>query len=337
MEKFFIITVDTEGDDIWHVTDIKAPVETRNAEYIYRFQKLCEKYGFIPTYLTNYEMAESRPMVELGREGVKRGSLEIGAHMHAWNSPPYFPLIKAPVKRGKPYLGEYPGKVIYRKMEYLTKYLEDTFGCPIKSHRGGRWYLDSRIAESLVKLDYVVDCSCTPGHDWSRQSGWTMGSGGTDWSCYGSRPYELKNSKKHSGDCKRLVELPVTSISKRNDGVRAWFRPNGKNGQQLLAMLDILRKMDCPYIEFMIHSSELMPGGSPTFIQKGQIEKLYFDMDALFCELKKCGYKGTGITDYVINHLYEERSCENPDLFDYSVFGGDSRCDFGRGYYWEAI
>ena len=50
----FLITIDTEGDDIWgrHAT-----VTTENARYLPRFQDLCRKHGFKPTYLTNYEMA----------------------------------------------------------------------------------------------------------------------------------------------------------------------------------------------------------------------------------------------------------------------------------------
>lgn len=54
--KHFIITVDTEGDNLWmwHTGD---DITTENAKSIPRFQNLCEKYGLIPTYLTNYEMA----------------------------------------------------------------------------------------------------------------------------------------------------------------------------------------------------------------------------------------------------------------------------------------
>src|SRR5581483_11182584 len=36
------------------------------------------------------------------------------------------------------------------------------------------------------------------------------------------------------------------------------------------------------YVEFMLHSSELMPGGSPTFSSMASIERLYRDIERLF-------------------------------------------------------
>jgi hypothetical protein len=36
------------------------------------------------------------------------------------------------------------------------------------------------------------------------------------------------------------------------------------------------------YAEFMLHSSEFKPGGSPTFADKRSIENLYRDLEVLF-------------------------------------------------------
>lgn len=36
------------------------------------------------------------------------------------------------------------------------------------------------------------------------------------------------------------------------------------------------------YVEFMLHSSEFMPGGSPTFKTEQDIEVLYRDLEQLF-------------------------------------------------------
>lgn len=54
--KHFIITVDTEGDNLWEYKK-GTPIGTENAKYLPRFQSLCEKYGFKPVYLTNYEVS----------------------------------------------------------------------------------------------------------------------------------------------------------------------------------------------------------------------------------------------------------------------------------------
>ena len=52
-DKYFLISVDTEGDNQW---DPSKEVSTQNVEYIPRFQELCEKYGYKPVWLSNYEM-----------------------------------------------------------------------------------------------------------------------------------------------------------------------------------------------------------------------------------------------------------------------------------------
>ena len=89
MEKYFIITVDTEGDNLWEPVirpNGMRNITVKNAAYIERFQKTCEKYHFIPTYLVNYEMAKAEPFAGMAREWVKDKKCEIGMHMHAWNT-----------------------------------------------------------------------------------------------------------------------------------------------------------------------------------------------------------------------------------------------------------
>ena len=115
-QRFLIITIDTEGDNCWSINDIKQTITTKNAQFLPRFQTLCEKYDFIPTYLVNHEMVNDSFFIEFGREGIERNKLEIGAHEHAWNQPPYYPLIKKIGKRGKPFLHEYPSRIIREKL-----------------------------------------------------------------------------------------------------------------------------------------------------------------------------------------------------------------------------
>lgn len=82
--RSFLITIDTEGDDIW---SRRSSVETRNASFLPRFQSLCETFGLKPTYLVNFEMANDPGFIEFGRDLIARGAGEIGMHLHAWNAP----------------------------------------------------------------------------------------------------------------------------------------------------------------------------------------------------------------------------------------------------------
>ncbi|HET6491473.1 MAG TPA: deacetylase, partial [Burkholderiales bacterium] len=119
----FIITVDTEGDNLWAKP---REITTRNAAYLPRFQALCERFRFKPVYLTNYEMALSDAFVEFGRDVIARDAGEVGMHLHAWNSPPLEPLTDDDF-RYQPYLIEYPAPVMKEKIRTLTHLLEDRF------------------------------------------------------------------------------------------------------------------------------------------------------------------------------------------------------------------
>lgn len=310
--KYFIITVDTEGDDVWSCKSKKNSLlipETKNACRLIRFQQLCEKYGFYPTYLVDYEMAKSPAFIELGRDILKRNVGEIGMHMHAFSTPPFYEL-RDMRGRGLAFAGEYPTKILFQKMDYMTKTLQDTFQVRISSHRGGRWYLDKKILKALERLDYSVDCTVTPGINWQSSRGQTGASYGSNYKKSITRPYRIKETK--------LWELPVTitkrlrfgAIKGKNFSVEikdVWMRPDGKNLDDMIWIVNKNRRSLTNYIEFMIHSSELMEGENPTFQTVEEIEILYRHMDILFSHLKKEGYVGIGCSNYINKMKVKER------------------------------
>ncbi len=294
--KRFLISIDTEGDNQWSWKkgdDIK----TKNALYLARFQTLCEKYRYKPTYLTNYEMAMSRQFQEFARPCVKDGTAEIGMHLHAWSTPPDFELPKLVNPNNAPYLIEYPDEMMEKKISVMTDILKDIFQCEIVTHRSGRWALDDRYIRLLQKYGYAFDCSVTPGISWKTNSGQSAGSQGSDYTKEKCNPYFLGN-----GDYP-ILEIPMTIIQShhvfkptRKDfkanigtvyraikGQMIWFRPSGNNLDQMKWIVDYVRKTNgVDYVMFMIHSSEFMAGGSPYFKTEASINKLYYDIEELF-------------------------------------------------------
>ena len=89
--KKFLITIDTESDNQW---DYDNPISTENAKFLPRFQELCERYKFKPTWLTNYEMANDDFFCHYMKEKQDDCLCEIGMHLHAWNTPPDYSLKK---------------------------------------------------------------------------------------------------------------------------------------------------------------------------------------------------------------------------------------------------
>ena len=288
--KKLIITIDTEGDDLWHWRQGQ-PITTENTLFLPRFQKTANRYGFYPVWLANEEMISDQRFIRFIRP-VERDHLgEIGMHLHAWNSPPDYAL---PVQTNHaPYLIEYPPGIMDEKISSLTDHIRSAVGIQPVSHRAGRWATDSNYFVLLQKHGYLVDCSVTPHVDWSRQPGQTACSGGSNYQCAPEQPYMID----------RLLETPVTILSVRRifppqrfsatelaksvyRGIRPralWLRPNGRNLRQMLYLLETVhRSENDDYAMFMLHSSELMPGGSPTFPYKDSIEKLYADLEALF-------------------------------------------------------
>ena len=307
-ETPFIITIDTEGDDLWARSWGSREITTRNAAYLPRFQSLCERFRFKPVYLTNYEMAMSDVFVEFARDVVARGACEIGMHLHAWNSPPLDPLTDDDFFY-HPYLIEYPEQVMKEKIRTLTRLLEDRFDQEMVSHRAGRWAFDGRYAAMLLDEGYRVDCSVTPGIDWGGNPGDPRGNGGSDYTAFPGRPYFLSPPDISAPASGGLLEVPMTTCSSglyrkapwayRVPLIRqaahkvspklSWLCPSPllekHNLKAMLQVAHAARADGAAHVEFMLHSSELMPGGSPSFRNASDIERLYESLEILFVGL----------------------------------------------------
>src|SRR5712672_988022 len=298
----FIITIDTEGDDLWSKP---REITTRNAEYLPRFQALCERFHFKPVYLTNYEMAMSDAFVEFAGDALARGACEIGMHLHAWNSPPLIPLTSDDFHY-QPYLIEYPDPVMKEKIRIVTRLLEDRFDQAMISHRAGRLGFDGRYAAMLLDEGYRVDCSVSPGLDWRGTPGDPNGDGGTDYRHFPDFPYFLNPSDISAPTSAGLLEVPMTIRSSGLYRRAPWvYRipllrqtanrlvspalnhlcPAENKLPGVLRAARATRDDGAAHAEFTLHSSEFMPGGSPTFRNASDIEHLYDDLEILFEEL----------------------------------------------------
>lgn len=325
-KKKFLITIDTEGDNLW--SSPKKPT-TKNAEFLFRFQALCEKFGFKPTYLTNYEMANSSVFQELGHDVIKRNTGEIGMHIHAWDMPPAFDLTKDDSLH-KPYLIEYPENMLREKVSIMTDLLENTFQKKMVSHRAGRWSFNEQYAQILIEHGYKVDCSVTPLVSWEKSQGDPNKNGGTNYTDFPSGEYFLSLADISKAGESDLLELPMSIchlyptadfLRKKFDKVMpvrkllnyfypsiTWLRPDGTNLKHMCKLLDTIKNSDENYAMFMLHSSEFMPGGSPTFDTKESIEKLYSDLDTLFSKASE-HFKGVTTAEY--RDFYCEQRTKN--------------------------
>lgn len=301
-EKAFIITIDTEEDNQWNNSK---GCTTANAQYLPRFQTLCERYGFKPVYLTTYNMAKDDFFVDFAKDALKRNTCEIGMHLHAWCTPPEYKLMQ--IMDNRSYLIEYPEEIMEEKIKNLDELLSNTFERKIVTHRSGRWAINRKYIEILERYGYLCDCSVTPGVSWEGSLGVT-GLKGIDYSEAPTHPYMISDS---------ILEVPVTiqnlhyfdlgSVRSLKTliresyhlvkGKQLWIRPSVSTLYQMKLMLKNVASVD-DYAMFMIHSSEMMPGGSPYYKDEYAVESLYEVLEALF-ETASHLYKGSTLEEYI--------------------------------------
>lgn len=302
-KKKFIISIDTEGDNLWR-WKLGDKITTENVQYLPRFQNLANKYGFKPVWLSNYEMLSDERFIKFAKR-VEIDSLgEIGMHLHAWNTPPEYALLAE--AEGAPYLIEYPMSAMERKIATMTTMIKEKLCIQPTTHRAGRWAMNDSYIDLLHKYGYKVDCSVTPHINWNSKKGLTRESAGSNYLNCPETPYywhdiieipmSIRKSNKMFLDDKSFRGLAVSAYHAVK-GQYLWLRPNGLNLNQMKWLVDYVENSDSDYIMFMLHSSEMMPGGSPTFQTEESIEKMYYDTEAIF-KIASKNFEGVTLREY---------------------------------------
>ncbi len=315
-----IITIDTEGDNQW---DPSRPRSTANIRYIPRFQALCDRYGFPPTYLCTYDVAEDPAFDEILVPLHQSGHAEVGAHLHPWTNPP----IDARWDSGEAaaaYPSELPAGVFARKLECLTTLLTTKLGAAPRSYRAGRWGLSAAHIPILLHLGYIVDCSVTPLVNWRDRGARERGQ---DFSAAPVGPYFMAWGDPAREGSSGLLEVPVTilytnTVMRRAPLLRAayaryrkasparllnrmfwiapqWFRPfSDMSVAKLKAVYETARRLELPALEMMFHSSELMPNGSPHNTTVEAVDDLFQRLEHTFAHLAEQRVEGITLSAF---------------------------------------
>lgn len=310
----FIITIDTEADNQWSEP---AVTSTENVRFIPRFQALCERFGFAPTYLCTYEVVTSPLFHEVLLPYHRAGTAEIGAHLHPWTTPPFDRRWDAPGK-SSPYPSELPLDLFTRKLGVLTEALASRLGGPARSYRAGRWGFAAAHIGPVLEHGYLVDCSVTPLVAW-RDAG--AREHGQDFTTAPAQPYFMAWDDPCRAGTSSLLEVPVTILHtnwlmRRWAGLRRlyrrhrkalvaralnralgiaprWFRPfPDMTVGRLKAVYRTARRLKLPVVEMMFHSSELMPGASPHNPTNEAVEDLYRRLEGIFGYLARQNVEG---------------------------------------------
>ncbi len=274
---FLLVGIDTEGDNQWDAR-ARANQTFENIYALPRLHDLLERHGVRPTYVVTYPVACDRRSAEVIRSLHSRETCEIGAHHHAWETPPCSP---GDIDR-HPYALSLPLRQFDEQVGNLTHAIADVTGTPPVSYRSGRFGFSAAHVSSLERAGYLVDSSVAPLFCETHK-------GGPDFVGAPRRPYFLAYDDARTAGASGVLEIPVSAglnrrwpaqleriyarapwpyttrrLLRRLGVARVmWLRPSYSSVQDMKTLARQLRDARVPVLNAIFHSSEAIVGGSP--------------------------------------------------------------------------
>jgi hypothetical protein len=292
-----LVGIDTEGDNQWD----PAARRQQSFENIYALERLHERFaraGVRPTYLITHPVASDPRSAEVLRRLANGGDCEIGAHHHAWETPPCDP---ADIDR-HPYALSLPLNQFDDQLASLTTAVEQAVGRRPRSYRSGRFGFSAAHVSSLEQQGYEVESSVAPLL-------YEAHKGGPDFVDAPVAPYFVSYDNAARAGSSRLLELPVSAaLNRRVPGwlergygrapwpyttkrlVRLariahvrWLRPSYSSAEDMIALARQLTERGVPLLNLIFHSSEAIVGGSPYNRTDAELSR-FFDRLQRFLE-----------------------------------------------------
>src|SRR6185503_1806754 len=133
-----LVGIDTEGDNQWAAA-ARANQRFENIYALPRLHALFARHGVRPTYVITYPVANDQRSAEVLRSLLAGGDCEIGAHHHAWETPP---CTDDDVRR-HPYASALPRSQFEAQLTSLPQAIEGAVGARPVSYRSGRFGFSS--------------------------------------------------------------------------------------------------------------------------------------------------------------------------------------------------
>jgi len=272
-----LVAIDTEGDNQWSA-EARRHQTFRNTRTLDRLHDFFARHGVRPTYVVTYPVARDQESAEVLRRLIGRGDCEIGAHHHAWETPPFTP---EDVDR-HPYALSLPDAQFDAQLASLTSAIADAVGSRPVSYRSGRFGFSPRHVSPLEQQGYLVDSSVTPLF-------YEAHKGGPDFVDAPLAPYFLAYDSATRPGTSAVLELPVSAALDRRVprwlehaygrapwpyqtkrvlrlariATVRWLRPSYTPAADMMALARQLTTRGVPILNLLFHSSEAIVGGSP--------------------------------------------------------------------------
>jgi hypothetical protein len=319
--KQLVISIDTEAD--WFKAE---RAELTNMKGIPYFQDLCNRYGYIPTYLITYEVATKDESLKILKPISDADQCEIGHHMHIWTTPPF--QIENEYGADQKWIhglqSEIDDELFELKMNNLHQQIVQNFGKIPGSHRAGRWAIDNRTFEWLEKNSYKVDSSICAHKTWKYSKGVNefikTNTFKVSNKAYYPSKKDITKAKLSSEKGYNVLEVPLTGIKlpylnnidhkalyyfntiSQKLGIFKFgsisFRPSyNMKDYSFSNIVNKLFESDCQIFNFMFHSNELTAGTSPYSKNETATKHLFQRIETVFKLAKEHGIKGIRLSD----------------------------------------
>ena len=291
-----LVGIDTEGDNQWDAA-ARAHQRFENLYALPRLHALFARHGVRPTYVITYPVAKDTKSAEVLRELKARGDCEIGAHHHAWETPP---CTDEDVRR-HPYAASLPLAQFEAQLASLTDAIAEAVGERPVSYRSGRFGFSAAHVAALETLGYQVESSVAPlfyeGH-----------KQGPDFVEAPLTPYYLAYDSATRPGTSALLEVPVSAalnraIPRRLQFLYArapkpyttkrvlrklgiahvrWLRPSYSSLDDMIGLARDLAAAREPLLNLLFHSSEAIVGGSPYNRTDAELQAFFDRLERFF-------------------------------------------------------
>jgi hypothetical protein len=284
-----LVAIDTEGDNQWDAA-ARRHQTFENLYALGRLHEFFERHGVRPTYVITHPVASDARSAEVLRGLHARGTCEIGAHHHAWETPPCAP---EDVDR-HPYALSLPISQFDAQLRTLTGAIEGAIGVRPVSYRSGRFGFSAAHVSSLEHEGYLVDSSVAPLFYEAHKRG-------PDFVGAPLSPYFLAYDDATRAGASRVLELPISAALNRSvpafverwygrapwpyQTKRAlrlariahvrWLRPSYSSADDMMALARQIASRGVPILNLLFHSSEAIVGGSPYNRTQGELDGFF--------------------------------------------------------------
>jgi peptidoglycan/xylan/chitin deacetylase (PgdA/CDA1 family) len=293
---FLLVGIDTEGDNQWDAA-ARADQRFENIYALPRLHALFARHGVRPTYVITHPVATDPRSIDVLRALAEGGDCEIGAHHHAWETPPCAP---DDVRR-HPYAASLPLTQFEAQLASLGDAIQHAIGARPVSYRSGRFGFSAAHVSALEAAGYLVESSVAPlfyeGH-----------KGGPDFVEAPLTPYFLAYDNATRAGTSNVLEIPVSAALNRRLPRRVqyayaraprpyttkrvlrklgiarvrWLRPSYSSLDDMIALARQLAGAGEPVLNLLFHSSEAIAGGSPYNRTESELTAFLDRLDRFF-------------------------------------------------------